>query len=146
MPKTAAESGELVLDSPAGIRRGGSRGALLVPGKPDESLLLRAVKYADTELQMPPQGKLPPAAVAVLARWVELDAPLPDASEAAATVQSAVDLEAGRQFWSFQPLRSTPFPAVGQTDWPQTPIDGLLLARLESVGPFAQPARPIAAR
>src|SRR5687767_4904545 len=73
--KEAAESGELVLDTPAGIQRGGSRGKLFVPGKPDESLILKAVKYADSELQMPPDGKLPASAVAVLTKWIEMGAP-----------------------------------------------------------------------
>ncbi len=71
------QRGGLALDTRDGLRKGGDRGAALVPGKPDESLLVRAVRHADTGLAMPPKGKLPPAALADLAEWVRLGAPDP---------------------------------------------------------------------
>jgi hypothetical protein len=132
--KKAAQSGELVLDSPAGIQRGGSRGALLAPGKPNESLILKAVSYADAELQMPPDGKLPAAEIAVLTKWLDLGAPLPGADVSAASIQTRVDIESGRRFWSFQLLRNLTPPAVNRPDWPRGPIDTFILARLENEG------------
>src|SRR5262245_19238540 len=50
--------GGLTLNSPAAVRKGGDRGPAVVPGRPDESLLIKAVRYADGELRMPPKGKL----------------------------------------------------------------------------------------
>ncbi|MCI0356883.1 MAG: PSD1 and planctomycete cytochrome C domain-containing protein [Planctomycetaceae bacterium] len=132
--KKAAESGELVLDSPAGIQRGGSRGALFAPAKPSESLILKAVSYADAELQMPPDGKLPAAEIAVLTKWLDLGAPLPAAENSAASIQQRIDIESGRKFWSFQPLSDFVPPVVSRANWPRAAIDAFILARLESEG------------
>ena len=54
-----AREGELTLDSREGILRGGSRGPLLVPGRPDASLLMQVLQYRHADVQMPPAGKLP---------------------------------------------------------------------------------------
>ncbi len=132
--KEAAEAGDLVLDSPAGILAGGSRGAAFVAGKPNDSLLLKAVRYADTDLQMPPEGKLTPAAIEVLSRWIEMGAPLPAGGASAASVQPLIDIAAGRKFWSFQPLAQHPLPPVARTNWPQRPVDAYVLSRLEREG------------
>ncbi|WP_197168098.1 PSD1 and planctomycete cytochrome C domain-containing protein [Neorhodopirellula pilleata] len=63
-------SGELRLDSAPAMQRGGTRGAVLVPGKPEASHLIRAVEYNDTDMQMPPDGKLPDAEIELLKAWV----------------------------------------------------------------------------
>ena len=65
----AAEGG-LVLDSRAGWRSGGDSGTAIAPGRPAESLLLTAVNYSDTELQMPPDGKLRQRDIDVLKKWI----------------------------------------------------------------------------
>ena len=139
--KEAAEAGELVLDSPAGILRGGSRGKVLAPGKPDESLILKAVKYADMDLQMPPDGKLPASAVAVLAKWIEMGAPLPAADDTALAPQKTIDIAAGRQFWSFQPLRNPPLPPfrIPHSAF-RTSIDAWIISRLDHEGLAPSPA------
>src|SRR5262245_727479 len=74
---TAAKKqrGGLLLDTRAGLRKGGDRGPAIVPGKPNESLLIRAVRHTQKGLAMPPKGKLRPAALADLAEWVRLGAP-----------------------------------------------------------------------
>ncbi|MYH71670.1 MAG: hypothetical protein F4153_03700, partial [Acidimicrobiia bacterium] len=51
--------GKLQLDTREGVQRGGSRGPAVVPGQPDQSMLIAALKYTDRNLQMPPGGKLP---------------------------------------------------------------------------------------
>src|SRR5262245_11227697 len=58
--------GGLTLDSKAGWSRGGDTGPALVPGKPDRSLLIKAVRWADRDLQMPPKRKLPAADIVAL--------------------------------------------------------------------------------
>lgn len=63
-------SGQLMLDSMPGMTGGGTRGAAVVPGKPDESWLLKALSYEDSELQMPPDGKLPEAVVQDFRTWI----------------------------------------------------------------------------
>ena len=68
---------ELLLDSRAGVREGGTRGPAVVPGDPTASLLLEVVSYRDLDLKMPPAGKLPEAVIADLRAWIEMGAPDP---------------------------------------------------------------------
>src|SRR5688572_29053402 len=63
--------GSLLLDTKAGWQKGGENGPAIVPGKPKASLFVRAINYADEELQMPPKGKLPQAEIDVLTKWIE---------------------------------------------------------------------------
>ena len=70
-------NGGLRLDARRGLIEGGDSGPAVSPGKPDESLLVKAVRYADADLQMPPDGKLPAAELAVLEEWVRIGAPDP---------------------------------------------------------------------
>jgi hypothetical protein len=55
------QKGELRLDSKSALMHGGELGAIIIPGKPDESLLIKAVRYLDPDLSMPPRQKLPSA-------------------------------------------------------------------------------------
>ena len=73
--KMAAPKGELVLDTKEGMLKGGTSGALLVPGKPAESRLLKVLSYTDPLVQMPPLGTLAPDndALAMIRRWIALD-------------------------------------------------------------------------
>ncbi len=79
---TAAMSG-LRVDSMAGLLKGGNSGPAIVPGNPDKSLLIVAVRQTDNDLKMPKGGKLAPAEVAALEEWVKMGAPGPGASAAA---------------------------------------------------------------
>ena len=63
--------GGLLLDSREALLRGGENGPAIVPGQPEKSRLVRAIRYQDVDLQMPPKGKLPAAAIADLATWVQ---------------------------------------------------------------------------
>ena len=65
-----APMGGLLLDTKAGLRKGGATGPVIVPGKPDESRLLQAVSYTDPHLQMPPGGKLPESTLADFRQWI----------------------------------------------------------------------------
>ncbi len=127
-----APKGGLRLDSRAALLKGGESGPALVPGKPDESLLIKAVRYADPDLRMPPKGKLPAAAVADLARWVALGAPMP--KDRVAQGPAGIDFTTARRHWAYQPLRKPPLPAVRQRVWAVTPLDYFIRARLEEKG------------
>jgi cytochrome c553 len=126
------QKGGLLLDSRAGILKGGGRGAAVVPGQPEKSLLVQAVRYANDSLQMPPGGRLPPNDVAVLEEWVRRGAPFPEAG--AAVDRKAVDLGEGRKFWSFQPPQPVAPPATRDRAWPQRRLDAFVLAELEKHG------------
>ena len=66
---------ELYVDTRQGMLEGGESGPAVIPGKPDESPLIAAVKYESTE--MPPDRKLAPQQIEALATWVEIGAPWP---------------------------------------------------------------------
>jgi hypothetical protein len=128
--------GGLGLDTRAGLIAGGDSGPAIVPGKPDSSRLIEAVRYSNLDLQMPPQGKLAAKDVAVLERWVASGAidPREDAAVDAAAKPLGMSLEEGKNFWSLRPIARPAVPTVRRTDWVRTPIDAFILAALEAEG------------
>jgi len=127
--------GELMLDSRQATRKGGESGPAVVPGNSDESLVLASLRYETFE--MPPQGKLPPHVIADFEKWVQSGAADPREGEMIARTQS-IDFEAGKQFWSFQPLASTALPApVG--DESHAPIDRFIADQQQAAGLVMSP-------
>jgi len=124
--------GGLRLDSRAAVRAGGESGPVLVPGKPEESPIMEALRHEG--LAMPPKGKLPDGVIADFERWIRLGAPDPRDGEAGPTAPAAIDVEAGRQFWAYQPPRASRPPDVRDASWPSTEIDRFVLAGLEAKG------------
>ena len=123
--------GGLLLDSREGLREGGNSGPAIVPGRPASSLLLKAVRHTHETLRMPPKEKLPDAVVADLAKWIAMGAPDPRTAPAAA--RGATGRRA-RNHWAFQPIKAQAIPLVRHAAWPRTPVDRLVLARLEERG------------
>ncbi len=134
--------GGLHLDSRAGVLKGGESGdPAVVPGEPDKSLLIRAIRYADEDLKMPPKGRLPREVVADFEAWVKRGAPDPRAGAATPDAKRPViDLEKGRAHWAFRPLALPPPPAVKGDASVRTPVDRFILARLEARGLGLNPA------
>jgi hypothetical protein len=137
--KLSAPKGELLLDSRDGWRKGGATGAAIVPGKPEESLLVKALRYSDPDLQMPPSGKLPDAVIADFERWIASGAPdprtAPEAKGAdAPSPPRGMALSEGRKWWAFQPLTMVAPPASGDSRWPKNAIDSFILAKLNEHG------------
>jgi len=127
--------GGLRLDSRAGVLKGGDSGPALHPGKPDESLLIRAVRYTDEAVQMPPTGKLPAAAIAELEAWVARGAPDPREAPAAPAAPEETwqqTLERRAKWWSLQGVARPAVPTPRRGDWSQHPVDRFLLTKLES--------------
>ena len=123
----------LRLDTREGTLKGGESGAAsVVPGDPDHSLLLKAIRAGkDDELRMPPKGeRLAPEVVADFQAWIRRGAPDPRASGDS----RGLNLAKARQHWAFQPPKESPLPAVKQKDWVRNPIDAFVLAKLESSG------------
>ncbi len=142
------QKGGLRLDSRAALLAGGDRGPAVVEGKPDDSLLVRALGHAD-ELKMPPKAKLPAAEIAAVTEWVRLGAPWPNAVAAPippAASGSRPFTPDEKAFWAFQPLRRPTVPETRNTkhETPNTkhetpnPIDHFLQAKREAAG--LQPA------
>jgi hypothetical protein len=126
--------GGLRLDSREAGRLGGDSGPAIVPGNPDESLLIKAIRYRDKELRMPPKGKLPEAVVADFEAWIKMGAPDPRTGPSGFAARPAIDLAKGREFWSFRPPKKSTPPPVKRADWPRGDVDRFLLAALESRG------------
>jgi hypothetical protein len=123
----------LMLDTRAGMRKGGESGPAIVPGDVRASLLLRAIRNPDPTLRMPPSKKLPDEVIADFERWVRMGAPDPRGGKAV-VVRKEIDIEKGRQFWSFRPPRKPTPPKVKAADWPRSDIDRFLLAAMEAKG------------
>jgi hypothetical protein len=119
--------GGLRLDSRAGVLKGGDDGPVVVPGKPEASNLLKAIRYGEDFSHMPPKGKLPAKVISDFERWIAAGAPDPrvDGSPAA---------KIPVKHWAFQPPRNVPLPHVKRADWPQNEVDRFVLARLEERG------------
>jgi hypothetical protein len=155
---TEMRSGGLRLDSREAMLKGGKSGPALVPGDPEKSLLIQAVRQTGT-LKMPKDGKLSAAEIDGLVEWVKNGAPWPTVAATAANaalVGKPPDGSAGkaaasgtpayvitpehRAFWSWQPLHAPAPPQVKDASWARTDIDRFVLARLEREG--LAPVRP----
>jgi hypothetical protein len=130
-----APKGGLRLDSPAGLLKGGDSGAVIAPGKVDESLLIDAIAHEGGVAEMPPDSKLPDRVIADFRQWVEMGAPLPESSGADSTkLRSSIDLVKGRRFWSFLPALERSLPTVSDSRWSSNRIDPFILRGLDEHG------------
>jgi len=112
--------GGLTLDTRDGWQKGGETGPAIIPGQPDDSLLIKAVRYHDSETAMPPgDGKMPDKAIADLEEWVRKDAPdpwvtVPGAAKAGGPMTESMKAKAA-QHWAYQPVKIPAVPAVQDT-------------------------------
>jgi hypothetical protein len=120
--------GGLRLDLRDALMTGGDSGPALVAGKPDDSLLLKALSYDSYE--MPPKGKLPEAVIADFERWIQMGAPDPR-TESAAPKAAGVDYQKGLEFWAFRPPVKSEVPSVHNQEWAHSDIDRFVLHELE---------------
>ncbi|HLY18534.1 MAG TPA: PSD1 and planctomycete cytochrome C domain-containing protein [Bryobacteraceae bacterium] len=134
---TQTASSGLRVDSRDSLLKGGQKGAAIIPGNPDGSLLIQAVRQ-EGALKMPKGGKLTTREISDLVAWVRMGAPWP--KEAPALVAGSGSspgftvTEKQRTFWSFQPLLSPAMPPVKEGKWAKTNIDRFVLAKLEGAG------------
>ena len=120
--------GGLHLDTRDAVLKGGDSGPALIAGEPDKSLLIKAVRYTDENLQMPPKGKkLSAEQIAALEQWVKIGAPDPRTG----TTNAPDKATAAKSHWAFQPVKNPAVPNVKNAQWAKTPIDHFILAKLE---------------
>lgn len=133
---TGSKLGGLRADSREALLKGGKNGPAIVPGKADESLLIRSVRHEMEDLKMPMGGKLAATEIAALVDWVNGGAPWPEAPDAViAATDDGFEITPEQQgFWSFQPLDAKA-PGEAQSKfgkkWARNYIDRFVLAKLE---------------
>ncbi|WP_150107240.1 PSD1 and planctomycete cytochrome C domain-containing protein [Pedosphaera parvula] len=114
------------------LLKGGDTGPAIVSGDPEKSLLIKAVRYTDPDLQMPPKGeKLSDEQIADLVNWVKMGAPDPRVLTAVAAKTYG---ESDRNHWSFKAVKKSTVPEVTGKDWVKTPVDAFIAAKLEENG------------
>lgn len=134
-PDAEEVEADFLLDTRAGIRKGGASGRdAIIPGDPAGSQLLEALQYENEGLQMPPGGKLPDSVVADFETWIAMGAPDPRDGESKLPREIAAE-----HHWSFQPVEKPELPTVRDNTWPKDRIDHFILARLEQ-----EQLRPVA--
>lgn len=122
--------GGLKLDTRDALLKGGTSGPVITPGDPDASLLIKAVRYTDPEMQMPPKDKkLPAEQIADLEAWVKMGAPDPRDTPGPKPLTEVA--EARAKHWAFQPVTKPALPKVKNPRWTKTAVDNFVLARLE---------------
>ena len=120
--------GKLLLDSPGEMLGGGESGPVMQPGKPDESLLIQALRYEGPE--MPPKHRLPESVVNDFVTWVKMGAPDPRVNAPKSARKPAPTDKTS--LWSFQPVTNPKPPAVATKNWPRDPLDAFILAKVEA--------------
>ena len=132
--------GGLALDSRAAVVEGGDSGAAIVPGDPGKSLLIKAIRYTDDDLKMPPKDKrLPAEDVATLEAWVKADAPWQARASKAEALTGRPARKPGlitdddRRWWSFAPLATVTPPTAGD-GWALNEVDRFVAARMAEAG------------
>ena len=121
--------GGLYLDSRQGILKGGESGAAAIAGKPAESLLISALKFESFE--MPPAGKLTADVIADFEKWIADG--MADPRDGQIAADRKIDINAGREFWAYQPLSQPAIPTVAGVQ-PGTPIDAFIIHKLQEQG------------
>jgi hypothetical protein len=145
--------GGLRLDARNAMLKGGEAGPVVIPGKPEDSPLIDAIRY-EGDIQMPPKGKLKEVEIAVLTDWVRRGAPWPETRPGisrrsganTSTARDKVNIAStnpvppqNRSFWSLQPVRKPAPPSVTGTTWPHSAIDCFILRKLEEKGLLPAP-------
>ncbi len=122
--------GGLRLDDPVAMLRGGDTGPIIAPGKPDSSLLLKALRYGD--LKMPPEGKLDSRIIHDFETWVAEGAIDPRSAETEkSTERRPINWSVVRSQWAFKPPTNHTPPTTRDSTWPTTTIDRFILSDLE---------------
>jgi hypothetical protein len=132
------QEGGLRLDTGEGALQGGDSGNVVELGKPDQSLLIEAIRYAG-DIKMPPKGKLSDPQIAALTEWVKRGAPWPAEKPGHKAAEFNLEERKARQ-WVYRPVAPGPPPAAKNEVWTQSAIDQFILSKLDEAG--LAPAAP----
>ena len=119
--------GGLKLDTREDLLKGGDTGPAITAGDAETSLLIKAVRWSDPDLEMPPKNKLKPEQIATLEKWVKMGAPHTGKVGPLASGDSPASKT---NHWAYQPVRGHSSPQVKGSKWPRNDIDRFILAKL----------------
>lgn len=139
--------GGLYLTSRSAMLKGGDSGPALIPGDPEESLLIRCVRYEDYE--MPPESPLSDQQIQYLTEWIKMGAPDPRTTDSENSAAKTMDLEAGRKFWAFQPrVKAAASGTLSDPRWVSREIDRFIeQGRTDaSISAVSEASRPVLLR
>lgn len=122
--------GKLRLDHLDFILKGGETGPALVSGKPEESLMVEAVKRVNKDLEMPPKKTLSDDQVAILERWIAMGTPWPAETAAKGETDQYGFNDADRKWWAIQPVTDPDVPKEAGKGWVKNPIDYFIAEKL----------------
>src|SRR5689334_21539149 len=114
-PSTGSAKSSLELDWKGGWEKGGNYGPAIIPGDPEKSILIGAIRYTNEDLQMPPDGKLSASQISDLVEWVRMGAADPRTTRPAGDAPSYGGQ--GKEHWAFKPVTRQAPPAVKNTTW-----------------------------
>ncbi|MEP7339858.1 MAG: DUF1549 domain-containing protein [Acidobacteriota bacterium] len=127
------------------VLKGGARGAAIVPGSPEKSLLYKLIKHTEEPAMPMGMDKLSDTEIAIVAEWITQLQPktIAAASDGAPVRQPGYSItDKDRQFWSFvKPVRPA-VPKVKDRAWVKNQVDAFVLAGLEAKGLKPSPAAP----
>ncbi|MEM8666414.1 MAG: DUF1553 domain-containing protein [Planctomycetota bacterium] len=124
--------GSLRLDTPVGMTTGGDSGPAIEPGNVEGSLLVSAMRYESSE--MPPEGRLPDDVIEHFEKWIAAGAKDPRGNhEDALPDRQEIDLQEGREFWAFQPIKAVE-PPVADHPFSNGLVDRFLYRRMRDAG------------
>ncbi len=126
------QKSDLRLDSREGAINGGENGPAVVPGNPDESLMVEAINHGD--LEMPPDEKLPDEQIAALTEWIRMGAAWPREDRPQPNLAKVKPRDNDRAWWAFQPVRRPPVPEVDDDGWSRNEIDRFVFQQLSEAG------------
>jgi len=105
--------------------KGGDSGPAIVPGQPQQSLLIQVIRYQSDDVKMPPDKKLPDRVIADFEQWIREGAVWPTAKKRIAAAPSTKE-----PHWAFRPVRKI-VPPDDPSGWSVTPVDRFVRAELE---------------
>ncbi len=131
--RAKSPKGGLKVDSRDALVKGGETGPALVPGKPDDSLIMKALSHDGEVSEMPPDEKLPDQVLADFRRWIAAGAHDPR-RESPGAIERPAGVNSGRDFWAFKPPARVEPPPVRDPAWARDELDRFILAPLEAKG------------
>lgn len=143
--ESGKSSGELRLDGREAMLKGGDSGPSINVGVPDESLLIKAIRYTDDAVKMPPKGKLPDAVIADFEEWVKRGAFDPRDQPLAKKETASWDevMKQRSDWWSLRPISRPDLSTLPNSSDARSTVDRFLLAKLSENGLApADPADP----